>query len=442
MSASTTRRILILAPTTTYRLEPFLEAARRLGIDVVVGDNRCHVLAELRSDRSLFMEFNRPEEALKVVLDFVRKNPVDAIIPVDDRNVKLAAQASAALGLPHNHPDAADAARNKFLMRERFSQAGLRSPAYARYRLDDPVEQVAAAVSYPCVLKPLHLQGSRGVIRADNPAAFALAFCRLKAILESPEVRVYREPEAEEYLVERFVPGFEVALEGLLMRSKLHLLALFDKPDPLDGPFFEETYYITPSRLSETVQAQVFECATRGAQALGLHEGPIHAELRINPEGVWMIELAARSIGGHCSRILKYGLGRSLEELILQHALGQPDTPPERESRAAGVLMIPIPCGGFLKGVEGIEKALAVPGVDEVKITIRLGQWVTPLPEGASYLGFLFARGDSPAEVERSLREAHTCLTFKIAKDPLSLHAETEPKSCADSDVCSDTNAL
>lgn len=430
---------MILAPTTTYRLEPFLEAARRLGIEALVVDDRCRVLAEQRGDPALALDFNRVDEALAAVVDFARQHPVDAILAVDDRNVKLAARAAERLGMPHNSPDAAEAARNKFLMREGFARAGVRSPAYARYRLGDPPERIARRVEYPCVLKPLHLSGSRGVIRANSATGFVRAFYRLKAILESPEVRISRDPEANEYLVERFVPGFEVALEGLLVRSRLRVLALFDKPDPLDGPFFEETYYITPSRLPADVQEEIFDCAADAARALGLREGPVHAELRVNSEGIWMIELAARSIGGHCSRILRFGTGLTLEELILLHALGDADASPAREDAAAGVLMIPIPCGGFLKEVRGVEDAQAIPGVQEVKITIRIGQWVVPLPEGASYLGFIFARGvGGPESVENALRQAHQRLEIVLAPDPLNLPGMTGPSACEEAGSCTD----
>jgi biotin carboxylase len=266
---------------------------------------------------------------------------------------------------------------------------------------------------FPCVVKPLMLSASRGVIRADDEAQFVGAVRRLDRILQTSEVSVTGEA-ARQILIERFVPGREVALEGLLVKGELHVLALFDKPDPLDGPFFEETIYVTPSRLPATVQAEIASCTSRAAQALGLQDGPVHAELRVNRHGPWVIEVAARSIGGLCSRTLRFGTGLSLEELILRHALGMEVPTLERERRAAGVMMLPVPRAGVLKEVRGQAEALAVPGIDEVAITAHPGQDLVPLPEGASYPGFIFARAESPERVEAALREAHRRLEFVV----------------------------
>jgi biotin carboxylase len=291
------------------------------------------------------------------------------------------------------------------------------TPAYTRFTVTDDPAAAAGRVAYPCVLKPTVLAASRGVIRADTPAEFVAAFGRIRAILATPEVAALGEGAAE-ILVEGFVPGPEVALEGLLQSGALRVLALFDKPDPLDGPFFEETIYVTPSRLPAAVQAAIAETSARAAAALGLREGPIHAELRVNEAGVWLIELAARSIGGLCSRTLRFGTGMSLEEIILRHALGLDIATLERERPAAGVMMIPIPRPGVLGEVRGQEAAEAVPGIEAVAITAHRGQELVPLPEGSRYLGFIFARGDRPEQVEAALREAHRRLEFEIVPPP------------------------
>jgi len=269
---------------------------------------------------------------------------------------------------------------------------------------------VAGEISFPVVVKPLRLSGSRGVTRADDRGEFVRAWERTRQI-------VLREGESldhGELLVEQYLPGFEVALEGLLTEGALQTLALFDKPDPLEGPFFEETIYVTPSRLSEATQAAISVRTAEAAAALGLREGPIHAELRIHDDGIWLIEMAGRSIGGLCSTVLEFGAGFSLEEIILRHAVGMPLPATERAGSAAGVMMIPIPKGGILREVAGREEAAAVPGVTGVEITAPVNQPLTPLPEGASYLGFIFARGESPEAAERALRDAHARLSFRI----------------------------
>jgi biotin carboxylase len=274
---------------------------------------------------------------------------------------------------------------------------------------DDPA-QIAAEVEYPCVVKPLLLSGSRGVIRANNPAEFVIAFGRLGQLLAS----LQRVSGSTQILVEDFIPGFEVALEGLLDRRQLRVLALFDKPDPLDGPFFEETIYVTPSRLPELTQAAIADCTARAAAALGLKQGPIHAELRVNDVGPWIVEIAGRSIGGLCSQTLRFGADVSLEELILGQAVGLEIGSVSLGAGARGVMMIPIPAAGLLKGVKGVEAARAVPGIESVEITARLNYPLVPLPEGESYLGFIFATGERPDAVEAALREAHRQLEFEI----------------------------
>src|SRR6266536_72005 len=256
-------------------------------------------------------------------------------------------------------------------------------------------------------MKPLRLSASRGVIRANNAQSFVEAHGRLKAIVGEPGAA---------FLIEEFIPGYEVAVEGLVVNRRLHVLAVFDKPDPLDGPFFEETIYVTPSTVPAGLQAAIRDCADRAVRALGITDGPIHAELRYNENGPWLIELAARPIGGRCSAVLRFADQKiSLEEIILRHALGMPIPSLAREHLAAGVMMIPIPGAGRLQEVRGVAEAKQVPLVEDVQITAHPGERLIPFPEGSRYPGFIFARGETPAVVETALREAHRRLTFVLA---------------------------
>ncbi len=406
-------RLLLLLPTRTYRAQAFMDAAHSLGVEVVVGSERPSTLEDRNPQGLLTFDFHDQRGSIQTVLDFARRYPIHAVVGVDDDTTVLAAAVAEALFLPHNSVRSALAAYNKYRMRQLLSEAGVPVPRYTLVSVDDDPARLAAQVPFPCVLKPLILSASRGVIRADDARQFTAAFRRLVAILQSPDV-AGRGEAARQVLVESFVPGSEVALEGLLTKGELQVLALFDKPDPLDGPFFEETIYVTPSRLPSRVQGEIASCAGRAAQTLGLMEGPVHAELRINPEGVWLIEIAARSIGGLCSRTLRFGTGMSLEELILRHALGIEVMSLERERQPAGVMMIPIPRAGVLQEVRGEKEAASVPGVVEIAITAHLGQELVPLPEGASYLGFIFARSETPERVEAALREAHRRLQFLV----------------------------
>jgi biotin carboxylase len=412
------KRLLLLIPTTTYRTEDFVEAARTLEVDLVIASERPNMMSGEFPDHLLTLPLSDPPAAAEAVRRFAARRPLDAVVPVDDVTTVAAAAICRALGLRSSPVGAVTATRNKLTMRERLAAAGVRSPAFTSWSVADDPGDAAARASYPCVLKPLVLSASRGVIRADDPAEFVVAFKRIAAILATPDVLALGEG-AERILVEAFVPGREVAIEGLLVGGDLHTLALFDKPDPLDGPFFEETIYVTPSRLPEAAQAAVGAATADAARALGLTEGPVHAELRLTRDGAgadtaWMIEIAARSIGGLCSRTLTFGTGMSLEEIILRHALDLPIASLRRDRRAAAVMMIPIPRGGLLEGVEELDEARAVPLVEDVTISMHKGQEVVPLPEGARYLGFIFARADTPALAEAAVREAHRRLRFII----------------------------
>ncbi len=412
------KRLLLLIPTTTYRTEDFVEAARKLDVDLVIASDRPNVMAGEFPDHLLTLPLSNPGAAVEEVRRFATRRPLDAAVPVDDLTTVTAAAICRDLGLRSSPLAAVRATRSKLTMRELLRAAGVPSPAFSSWHVKDDARGAAGCAPYPCVLKPLVLSASRGVIRADDEAEFIAAWRRIAAILASADVHDLGDG-ADRILVEEFIPGQEVALEGLLVDGELHTLALFDKPDPLDGPFFEETIYVTPSRLPESTQGTVRDATADAARALGLTEGPIHAELRLRAgasgrDRAVMLEIAARSIGGLCSRTLTFGTGMSLEEIILRHALGLPIASLMRDRMAAGVMMIPIPRGGVLEEVEGLDEARAVPLIEDVTIAMHKGQTVVPLPEGSRYLGFIFSRADTPERAEGALREAHRHLRFVI----------------------------
>lgn len=410
-------RLLLLLPTATYRAEAFLAAARSLQLSVTIGMEHVPEGLPVPPDDVLPLDVRDPQAAAPIAVAFARHHPIDAVIGVDDVTAVAAAAVAEAVGLPHNSVASVTAARNKRQMRELLSGQGIPVPRHKVFPLDGDPREFAKQVNYPCVVKPLILSASCGVIRANDDEEFRGAFHRVGTLLTNLGL-VARDEQARWILVEDFVPGIEVALEGLLTKGALQPLAMFDKPDSLNGPFFEETIYVTPSRLPSDVQQDIIACADRTAQALGLREGPVHGEFRVNEHGVWVIELAARAIGGRCSRTLDFPSGMSLEELILRHALRMPLPPLTRQEQAAGVMMLPIPYGGRLREVRGQAEAKAVPGIEELTITAEPGDELVPLPEGTRYLGFLLARGATPEEVERSLRDAHRRLTVVISASP------------------------
>jgi biotin carboxylase len=406
-------RLLLLLPTTTYRTQDFLDAARALGVDIVCASEEPSTFEAHAPDHLLTLDFADPDAAVARVAELAARRPLNAVVGVDDLTSVAAAAIAERLGLRSSAVAAVAAARDKYQMRQCLAAAGVPIPRYRRIALKDDPFLAARGVAFPCVLKPLALSASRGVIRANTVDQFIAAFRRIAALLQRDDVEVGGDA-AQFLLAEEYVPGVEVALEGLLMRGTLHRLALFDKPDPLEGPFFEETIYVTPSRLPADVQDAIGRITAAACAALGLAEGPVHAELRVNDAGPWVLEVAARSIGGLCSRTLRFGTGMTLEEIIIRHALGWPIATLERERRPAGVMMVPIPRAGRLQAVRGADAAAAVPGVEDVTITAHVGQELVPLPEGWQYLGFIVARADSPDAVEAALRDAHARLEFSI----------------------------
>src|SRR5438552_11060422 len=388
-------RLLLLLPTVTYRTVAFIEAARRLGVAVTVASERPSTFERANPAGLVTFDFADPAHAAEQARAFARTHLVHGVVAVDDDTAVVAAAIAEELGLRGNPVAAARAARNKHRQRQLLAAACVAVPRFELLPTAADPERAARGASYPCVLKPSCLSASRGVVRADAPAEFVAAFERIKRILEQAA------PASRSLLVEEFVPGREVAVEGLVSKGVLQVFAIFDKPDPLDGPFFEETIYVTPSRLARTAQQEIAACAQAAVTALGLREGPIHAEVRHNHRGAWLIELAARPIGGRCSGALRFesrdagGEMRdaSLEEMIIRHALGMPIPTLEREAQASGVMMIPVPGAGVLRGVRGVGEAEQVPLVEEVVITAHPGQTLVPWPEGSRYPGFIFARG-------------------------------------------------
>jgi biotin carboxylase len=399
-------RILLLIPTRTYRTHDFIEAARRLAVEVVVGSPHRPALASLMEGRHLRVDFDDVERSVNEIADLHERLPLNAVVSVDDSGTLLASVASERLGFGHNPPAAVSATRNKATTRKLLARAGLPTPPFECFSIDADPAAVRTPVPYPRVVKPLDLSGSQGVIRVDDAATFPEVFARVANIIRS----CAQPGSAREVLVEGFISGQEVAVEGLLRDGSLEILALFDKPDPLDGPFFEETIYVTPSTLPADVQSAVMASTAAAVAALGLREGPIHAELRLNPLGPYVLEVAARSIGGLCSRTLRFGSGISLEEIILRHAAALQMPAHRRERPAAGVMMLPIAAAGRLQQVQGQEDARRVTNVESVVITIPPGERLVPLPEGDRYLGFIFARAVTPDAVEGALREAFACL--------------------------------
>jgi biotin carboxylase len=417
-------RVLIVATTTGYQTRSFGEAAQKLGVRLVFATDRCDQIDDPWWDQAVPIRFHDEERSTEAIVEALGNAPVAGVLAVGDRPTVIAARVAEALGLAGNPPAAAHASRNKLASRLVLNASGLSVPWFHAVPAKRDPRGLSDTVRYPCVVKPLSMSGSRGVIRANDHDEFISAFTRVTNLLRQPDVRSERDRASDTVMIEAFIPGREYALEGLLDRGTLRTLALFDKPDPLDGPFFEETIYLTPSALRLEEQARISVTVAAAARALGLRHGPVHAEVRVNDIGVFVLEVAARPIGGLCSRALRFAGDVSLEELLLRHALGEDVSQVAREAAASGVMMIPIPGRGIYRGVSGADAARDVDGIEDVQITAKPDQILVPLPEGRSYLGFIFARSDRPERVENALREAHTRLRFTIDREvPLAAQA-------------------
>ena len=435
------RRALILAATTAYQVDDLTLACRRLGLEPLVGSDRCHVLAEEWPAGALALDFRDPVRAAEQAIAGMGGDPVAGVVATDEKTALIGTLVAERLGLRHAPLEAARVAADKRRFRERMRAAALPHPPFALVELGADPRPAARGLGYPVVIKPLHLSASRGVMRADGDDELVARAARLGRLLADPAVAaIAAEPEAaRQFLVERFVPGPEVAFEGLMTGGVLQVLALFDKPDPLDGPTFAETIYATPSLLPAARQAEVVEAVRAAAGAIGLSEGPVHAELRLPPangllqprhditggdpvepppgEAPLVLEMAARSIGGLCGRVLRFGAGIALEEVIIAHACGlDPGELTRSGAPAGGVMMLPVVDEGVLVEVRGVEAARAVPGVRDLVITARPGDHLVPLPEGHAYAGFIFAEGGAPEAVVAALRAAAAALSFEVKR--------------------------
>ena len=411
-------RVLLVTTTTGYQTRAFAAAAERLAVDLAIASDRCHVLDDPWRDGAIPARFHEEREAVRAIREAAVGRPFDGVVAAGDRPAVIASLVAEALELPGHPPPAARVAGNKLGTRERMRAAGLPCPRFRVLARDADAVRPDGEVGLPCVVKPLAMSASRGVMRADTPDAVRRAAARLRRLLDAPDVRALRDPANDRILLEEYVEGREVAVEGVVTAGRFRALAIFDKPDPLEGPCFEETIYVTPATLDRPDERRVVEQVTSVAAALGLTHGPVHAECRLNPRGVFVIDIAARPIGGLCARALRFedgrGPARSLEELLLLHALGRDVSGWRRGPGASGVMMIPVPRQGRYEGVAGVGAARSVRGVEDVVITAAVGQTIAPPPEGGSYLGFLFARARRPAAGVAGVRGAHDCLRFDI----------------------------
>jgi biotin carboxylase len=417
------KRVLLVATTTGYQIRSFGEAAEALGVRLTFASDRCDQLDDPWWDQAIPVRFHDEARSIEAVLAACAEAPIDGIVAVGDRPAVLAARIGLALGLPGHPPDAAAISRNKLATREAFQSAGLPIPGFLATPIDADPASFAPRLRYPAVVKPLALAGSRGVVRVNNEEELLAAFERVRRLLSARDVRLERDEAHGHVLIESFIPGAEYAVEGLLTHGALQTLAIIDKPDPLDGPFFEETIYRMPSMAPPAIQQRIIEAVAGACAAIGLRHGPVHAECRVQAAAnredlrVYVLEVAARPIGGLCSRAVRFEGNVSLEEVLLRHALGEDVSSYTREAAASGVMMIPVPRRGIYRRVDGVDQARAVSGVEDIRITAKTDTTLVPLPEGKSYLGFIFARGREPAEVDRALRDAHARLEFRVERE-------------------------
>ncbi len=398
--------VLLIAPSGSYRIPPYIEAAKALGIGLLVVSNSKHSLVS-EVAKGISVDFDDLRLAREIILSEIKGLKILSVLATDDICVGLSSQIAQQLGLPQNNPSAARLTHRKDLAREALQLAGCNTPEFQVIKLID-ASNLSKSINYPVVIKPLSLSASRGVIRANDAAEFVQACRRIDSILEYTGQSGY---ERNQVLVEAYLDGAEFAVEGIIIAGEFHLLMIFDKPEPLIGPFFEETYYLTPSQLESAQIQELINEVSRCCHAYNLTHGPVHAEARITQTGVVLLELAARTIGGQCGQLIEFSTCQKLEELVILGMCGiKPELPSSVES--AGVLMIPVAKSGLLKRVEGMTDALQVEFIRDIEIHIQAGYELIPLPEGSSYLGFIFAQAPSYQQTYDALKKAYDKLNF------------------------------
>jgi len=401
--------VLLISPPESYRIQPYVRAALSLDLEINIASEGEWAISSPHS-AGIDVPLQDHQSALPILLELFKQRQYDAVIGTDDSTLELAAKLAEKTGLQQNPPTAVRLARRKDLSRLCLHQAGIRVPAFLVVEASEQQLFDEPYFGFPCVIKPLALSASRGVIRANTCESLNRGVKRSLRII-SEQTDLY---EKNHLLLEQFIDGREFAIEGILSDRQLDILAIFDKPDPMEGPYFEETYYISPARISPNERQILIETVQNACRAFGLVTGPVHAECRLNKEGAWLIEMAARTIGGLCSRLLTFGTGYSLEQLVLANAIGL-ELPQELKDGAAGVLMLPTETAGILRRVEGVMRAEKVPYIDDIEISLREGYRVSPLPEGTSYLGFVFSTAPDSDKVEQALRDAYALLNPVIA---------------------------
>jgi len=408
-------RLLLLMTTSTYRASSYLDASKKLKINTIIGTDQPDILGHLNPGSSITLDYSKNDDSKKKIIEYTNNFPIKGVLAIDEETLILGAMVADSLGLICHSIESVSTTRSKYELRKILSEEGLRTPEFRLISSEENPDLISKSISFPCVMKPTFLSGSRGVIRANNREEFSNAYMRINKILDEPATIIRGKDEAKMILIEEYIPGKEIAVEGIIVNGDFLPLAIFDKPEPLDGPFFEETIYVTPSRLPESVQKKILEETKNASNAIHLFNGPVHAELRINDNGdPWVIDIASRTIGGKCSRAIKFSDEISLESIILSHVLGKELPSIVPISGSSGVMMIPIPKSGVLKKVLGKENALGIKGIEEIEISIPLGEKIVQLPEGDRYLGFIFATSDKSEVTEEILKKAHENLKFII----------------------------
>mgnify|MGYP001817383468 FL=1 len=409
MSNAPRPRLLLISHHNSYRIAPYIKAAIKLGLEVTIASEGKHSLVSEVAN-GLHIDFSDIPQTVKTIINEHQRHPFSGILGSDDQTVEIAAATASVLGLPHNPPEAAQYSHRKDLARAQLAQAGCPVPLHRLFDFNQPTEKQLNGLPWPCVLKPLNMTASRGVIRADNEAEFITACERVRGIVATASGKF----EQQHLLIEEYIDGIEIAYEGYLQHGELHTVTIFDKPDPLTGPFFEETIYVTPSRLSEALQQNIKQVLQAACRAYGLETGVIHAECRIDShDKVWILEIASRTIGGDCARMLD-NENFGIEELAISLAIDSPIDISMPEL-ARGVMMIPIRKQGLLKRVEGMLDAKRVEHIDSIDVIIPQGHELIPLPEGNQYLGYIFASAETPEQATEAIRKAHDKLDFITA---------------------------
>ncbi len=383
------KKLLLVIPENSYKSNDFVVAAEKLGIDFLIITDSEQVSSKF-SDTVIINKFDAElnKNNLKKLKD------VTHVLPVDHSALKFSGYLVDLLEVKGNKLESINLSMNKYESRKIFNSL---LDIKVNNEIIKNIDDVNTFINKngTSVLKPIYGTASKSVLKINNVE-------KNKEQIE----KLMQDCFDQDLVIEEYIDGKEYALEGTIINSELKKIVIFDKPVEYKHPYFEESIYITPSELSSEAEKRVVSIVDKACKKIGLEDGPVHVEFKINENQIFIIEINPRMIGGLCSRCLSFGLFKvSLEEIILHAFMNNELKNIELLNNYVGVLMIPTPKSGKFISINK-EELENIPNISNVEITVPEGSDLLEPPYGDKYLGFAFSQGIDKKTVNESLLTA------------------------------------